>query len=271
MEKIIKDIVETIKSKISFTPQIAIVLGSGLSDIVDIMQDKIEIDYNELPNMPNTTVAGHKNKFVLGKLGGKYVIMQLGRFHYYDCGDIKIVGLPVYIFKELGVETLIVTNSAGAVNKSFKVGDLVIITDQINLTGQNPLINGPIISYDNNQFIDMTEPFSYEYITKFKDIAKQNKVKVKQGVYLQNTGPSYETKAEIVMAQKIGADLVGMSTALEVIVAKQCNLKVFGISLVSNMATGISKTKMSHLEVLQNGKIGAQKLVKLLPKFVEVI
>ena len=270
MEKIVRDAVKIVKSKINYIPNVALVLGSGLADIVDAIEDKIEIDYSELPNMPKTTVMGHHNKFVCGKLNGKYVIAQLGRFHFYDCGNAKIVGLPIYIFKELGVETLVVTNSTGAVNKSFKVGDLVIIDDQINFTGQNPLIGGPIIDY-GIQFVDMTEPYSYEYITKFKQIAKLQNIKIKHGVYMQFSGPTYETSSEIILADKVGADLVGMSTALEVIVAKQCGIKVFGVSLVSNMATGISKTKMTHEEVLKNGKIGAEKLIKLLPEFIKSI
>lgn len=270
MEKIIRNAVDIIKSKIDYTPQVALVIGSGLGDIIDAIQDKVEIEYDQIPNMPKTSVIGHKNKFVCGKLNGKYVIAQLGRFHYYDCGDAKTTSLPIYIFKELGVEALIITNSAGAVNKSFKVGDLVVIDDQINFTGQNPLIGGAIINY-GEQFIDMTEPYCYEYITKFKQIAKQNQVKVQQGTYMQFSGPTYETKAEVQMARKVGADLVGMSTALEVIVARQCDLKVLGISFISNIATGASKTKTSHNEVLQNGKIGVNKLIKLIPQFIEQI
>ena len=165
MEKIVRDVVEVIKLKINKTPEVALVLGSGLSDIVDAIEDKIEIEYSELPNMPKTSVKGHHNKFVCGNLNGKYVIAQLGRFHYYDCANAKTVGISIYIFKELGVQTVIVTNSAGAVNKSYKVGDLVVINDQINFTGQNPLIGGPIIDY-GVQFVDMTEPYDYEFFFK---------------------------------------------------------------------------------------------------------
>lgn len=263
MEKIAKEIAQNIKEKLNFKPKIAIILGSGLSGITDKIEDKVEIEYSDLSNMPKTTVKGHHNKFVCGRLNGQYVIAMLGRFHYYDCGNVSKVALPIYIFKELGVETLIVTNSAGAVNKSYSVGDLVIIKDHINFTGQNPLI-----ANFNGEFVDMTEPYSYEYITKFEQIAKQNDIDLKQGVYMQFSGPSYETKAEIIMADKIGADLVGMSTALEVIVANSCKLKVLGVSLVTNMATGIAKELMSHNDVLKQGKMGANKLVNLLKQFV---
>lgn len=270
MEEIVREIVQTIKQKIVETPDVAIVLGSGLSNVADMLENKVVIKYDELPNMPKSSVKGHKNQFICGKWCEKYVILMQGRLHYYDGFLAKQVALPIYIFKCLGVKTLIVTNSAGAVNKTYNVGDLMLITDHINFTGQNPLIGGAVIDF-GEQFIDMTEPYDMQYVELLKDIAKKQKIQLKTGTYMQFTGPSYETKAEIKMASTIGADAVGMSTVLEVIAARQCGIKTVGISVMSNMATGISTEKMSHEEVLKLGQSSSKKLGLLIAEFLKEI
>lgn len=268
MEKIVEKIANEIKRTADLNPEIGIILGSGLSEVVDKMQLRYEIAYDALPDMPTTSVKGHKNRCVVGKISNKSVIIMQGRFHFYDGFTAKQSVMPIYIFKKLGVKTVIVTNSSGAVNKTFAPGDVVVITDHINLTGQNPLIGGPVIDF-GEKFIDMQNCYDSDYINQIIEIAKENNIDVKQGVYLQLSGPSYETKAEIKMASAIGADLVGMSTALEVIAAKQCNLKVLGLSAVSNMASGLANCAMSHDDVLKTSKVTAKKIKILISKFIK--
>ena len=270
MENIVDDIVSKIKEKIPNKPTVAIILGSGLSSFAEKLSERIEINYTELPNMPQSNVKGHENKFVCGWLEGKYVIAMLGRIHFYNTGKAERSGIPILIFKKLGVETLIVTNSAGSVNKKIKTGDIVIVYDHINFTGQNPLIDQNSKKQES-QFVDMTDAYDKRYIKMMMKIAKKNKIQLKKGVYMQFSGPSYETSAEVLMAKTLGADLVGMSTALEVIVARQCNLKTLCLSVVSNMATGISKTKLTHDEVLQLGQVASNKLHILLQDFLKQI
>lgn len=270
MEETINKLAEEIKKQISNTPNIGLILGSGLDGIVEAIEDKVEIDYANLRNMPKTNVVGHKNKFVLGWLGGKYIIAMLGRVHYYTSGDAKLCGLPIYLFKKLGVETLIVTNSAGSVNTKINQGNLVVIRDHINFTGQNPLINYDYDEGDSQSlFVDMSNAYDIKYVNTIKAIAKKNKIKVTTGVYMQFSGPSYETKAEVKMARKLGADVVGMSTALEVIVAQKCNMKVLGLSNVSNMSTGLSSKTLNHQEVLAIGKQATANMSSLIVDFIK--
>ncbi len=270
MEKIVKNIVNQIKSKIDKAPDIAIILGSGLSDIANEMSDKVVLPYDELNGMPKSKVHGHKNQFIIGNFEGKTIIAMQGRFHLYDGFSAKEAVLPIYIFKELGIKTLIVTNASGAIAKDLNAGDIMLITDHINHTGQNPLIGGPIIDY-GSQFIDMTEPYDIEYRNKMLDIAKNLNIDLKQGIYIQFIGPFYETKADIKMASILGADSVGMSTAIEVECARQCNLKVLGLSLITNKAAGLGENKLSHTEVLECGKTASKNLVILIREFIKNI
>lgn len=270
MEEIIKNIAQKIKEKLTILPDIAIILGSGLDGLAQKLQNQTIIRYDELPNMPRTNVQGHKNQFIFGSLYGKNIIAMQGRFHFYSGFSAKQVAMPIYIFKELGVKTLIVTNAAGGVNPTFKPGDLMLITDHINFTGQNPLIGGAPIDY-GVEFVDMQDAYNSEYCELVRKIAKQNCIALKEGAYMQFTGPSYETKAEVKFARAIGADAVGMSTALEVISAVQCNLKVLGISVITNMGSGMTTEKMTHEEVLENSKIASKNLETLIENFVEQI
>ena len=267
MEKMIKSIVEQISSKITKKPEIAVILGSGLSDILDDIQNKTVIPYADLNGMPLVSVEGHKNQFVCGDLGNKYVIAMQGRFHLYNGFTAKQVAMPIYLFKELGVKTLILTNAAGGVNDNFNPGDIAVITDHINRTGTNCMIGGPIIDY-GTQFIDMTKPYCEKYIDICEKLAKEDGFDLKKGTYIQFAGPFYETKAEITMAKSFGVDLVGMSTVLEVEAANHCRLNVLALSVITNKAAGLSKTVMEHKEVLSASQSVSRKLVKLIKKFV---
>lgn len=268
MEKLIRHIEEQIKSKIKETPEIAIILGSGLSGIADNIENKQTIEYNEFDGMFKTDVEGHKNQFVFGKLHGKNVVAMQGRFHLYDGFTAKEVCMPIYLFKELGVKTLIITNASGGIADKLNAGDIMIVEDHINNTHQNAMIGGFAIDY-GKQFVDMTEPYDVEYRNLAKQCAKDLGIEVKTGVYLQTVGPFYETKAEVRMMKYLGADAVGMSSAIEAEAANHCGLRVLALSTISNKACGLSNNKLDHKEVLEMGKITGQKLVKLISEFVK--
>ena len=270
MEELVKSIANEIRQKIKKQPEIAVILGSGLSELLDNMQNKVIIPYSSLNGMLLTKVEGHKNQFVVGQIGQKTVIAMQGRFHLYDGFSPKEVCLPIYVFKELGVKTLIVTNASGAVNPKFKPGEIVLLTDHINHTGQNALVGGAIINY-GVQFVDMSEPYDAKYREIVTNLSAKFNISIKTGVYMQFIGPFYETKADIKMARILGADLVGMSTVLEVESARQCNLRVLGLSVATNMATGVSAEHLSHDEVLQNSKIASKNLTKLVDEFIKQI
>lgn len=231
-------------------PKIGIILGSGLSNLVNLVENKFEIDYKDIPNFPITTVMGHDGKLVFGTLNGIDVLLMKGRFHYYEGYSMTQITFPIYIMKQLGVENLIVSNASGGVNKSFQAGDLMIINDFINFMGDNPLI-GINDERLGERFPDMSEPYCLELIEKAKKIADKLDISYKEGVYMGFTGPNYETAAEIRFVSTIGADAVGMSTVPETLVANYLNMKVLGISCITNMATGIQTQKHSHENVMQ--------------------
>lgn len=269
-KKYVEVIANEIKQKINKLPQVAIILGSGLSCIADEMTNKVVIKYSQLTNMLNSTVEGHKNQFIVGDLSGKTVIVMQGRFHPYDGFTAKQSVLPIYIFKLLGVKTLIVTTSCGGVNESYNAGDLMLIKSHINLTGMNPLVGGAIIDY-GKQFIDLTNAYNKRYIAIIKDIAKDNNISINEGVFAQNLGPTYETPAEGEMLRKIGVDAVSMSTALEVIAARQCEIEVLGISSITNKVAGYDDRVLNHQEVLINAGKMAQNLKILIKEFLKQI
>lgn len=270
MQKLVEHIASQIKSKIKQSPEVAVILGSGLANFAESMKDKVVIKYDELDGMLKSKVEGHKNQFVVGKIGKKIVICMQGRFHPYDGFNAKQCVLPVYVFKLLGVKTLIVTNASGAVNLDYDAGDVMIIKSQINLTGMNPLIDGAIIDY-GKQFIDMKNCYDKEYIEIVKQIAKENNIDLKCGVYAQMLGPTYETPAEVNMLRVIGVDSVAMSTALEVIASTQCEMKTLGFSCISNKASSFDGEELSHEEVLKSSKIANEKLKLIIPRFLERI
>ena len=241
--------VEYLKSKISFDITTGIILGSGLGNLTNFIEDKIEIDYSEIPNFPHTTVEGHDGKLVIGTIGGKKVIVMKGRFHFYEGYAMKEVTYPMYVFKMLGITQIIISNAAGGISERFSKGTLMIINDYINLFGTNPLI-GPNDERFGPRFPDMSAPFSRTLMEKAKSVAEKLGIKYSEGVYLGTTGPSYETVSEIKMMRTLGADAVGMSTVPEVIVGNYLGFKILGISCITNMATGLATVPHSHEDVV---------------------
>jgi purine-nucleoside phosphorylase len=239
-----------LKEKFSTPPQIGLILGSGLGVLADEIENAIKIPYKEIPEFPVSTVEGHAGQLVYGQLEGATVLAMQGRFHYYEGYSFDKVTFPVRVMKALGVEQLIVTNAAGGVNETFTPGDLMIISDHINNMGSNPLI-GPNDPDFGVRFPDMTEAYSKRLRKLAKEVAARLNIKVQEGVYVANTGPSYETPAEIRMIRAIGGDAVGMSTVPEVIVARHAQMEVLGISCISNMAAGILDQPLTHDEVIE--------------------
>lgn len=218
-------------------PTIAIILGSGLGKLVDFIDNQIVIPYNLIPNFKQSTAVGHKGNLIIGILGGRPVLAMQGRFHYYEGYTMREVTLPVRVMARLGVKTLFVSNAAGAMNPEYKVGDLMVITDHINFM-PNPLV-GPNLDEFGTRFPDMTEPYSHRLARLADSIAAQNGMELRHGVYVAETGPTYETPAEYRMYRLMGGDAVGMSTVPEVIVARHCGIEVFGMSVITNQANDL--------------------------------
>ncbi len=253
----IQESVKFIKQKMDSKPKIAIILGSGLGDLVNYIENKEFIDYKDIPNFPVSTIKGHAGKLVLGKIGNTEIIAMQGRFHYYEGYTMKEVTYPMYVFKELGVEKIIVTNACGGINKNFKPGTLMLISDFINLFGTNPLIGSNDDRF-GTRFPDMSEPFNNELRELAKKVAIEQSIDFQEGVYAGMTGPSFETAAEIRYLDTIGVDGVGMSTVPETIVANYLGLEVLGISCITNMATGIQNKKHNHNDVVKTAKIASE-------------
>ncbi len=260
----IQETAEFIKSTVGEMPKIAIILGTGLGDLVNHIDIKKELDYHDIPNFPVSTVEGHSGKLIFGMLGGKYIMAMQGRFHYYEGYDMKEVTFPVRVMKAVGVETLFVSNAAGGMNKEFKVGDVMVITDHINLFPENPL-RGKNYNELGPRFPAMTEPYSLAYINMADDIAKENDVRLMHGVYVGTTGPTFETPAEYEYFRIIGGDAVGMSTVPEVIVANHAGMKVFGVSVITDLGGKDIKEVPSHEEV-QKAAVKAQPVMTLIIK-----
>lgn len=259
-----------IKGKVDRKPKIAVILGSGLGDLVNLVQDLEYIKYEDIPNFPVSTVKGHEGRLVFGTINGVEVLLMQGRFHYYEGYTMKEVTYPVYVMKNLGVEKIIVTNACGGINTSFEPGTLMLINDFINLFGTNPLI-GINDERLGTRFPDMSEPYKIELINKAKEIADDLNIKYAEGVYAGFTGPYYETAAEIRMIGRHGADAVGMSTVPETIVANYLGIDVLGIACITNMATGIQKVKHSHDRVVETAQRASVDLCKWVAKVIEVI
>ncbi|WP_315068274.1 purine-nucleoside phosphorylase [uncultured Clostridium sp.] len=264
----IMESVEYIQDKIKRSPKIAIILGSGLGDLVNNVKGIEDISYKDIPNFPVSTVKGHEGKLVFGKINSIEVMLMQGRFHYYEGYTMKEVTYPVYVMKKLGIEKIIVTNACGGINKSFEPGTLMLIKDFINLFGDNPLI-GVNDERLGTRFPDMSEPYKLELIDKAKKIGDDLGIKYAEGVYAGFMGPYYETAAEIVMIGRHGADAVGMSTVPETIVANYLGMDVLGIACITNMATGIQKVKHSHERVVETAKKVSSDLCRWVTKIVE--
>ena len=258
LEKI-KETAAFLAGKVAEMPKTAIILGTGLGTLVDYMEDKQYIPYKDIPNFPVSTVEGHSGNLIFGKLGGKLVMAMQGRFHYYEGYDMKQVTFPVRVMRALGVETLFVSNAAGGMNKEFKVGDVMVICDQINLFPENPL-RGKNYNELGDPFPAMTEPYDHALIALADKIAAEKQIRLMHGVYVGTTGPTFETPAEYEYFRIIGGDAVGMSTVPEVIVAKHGGMRVFGISVITDLGGKDIHDVPSHEEV-QQAAIKAQPTV----------
>lgn len=233
LRKKIEESAKAIRKRVTVKPKIGIILGTGLGELVKEIQQKKTIRYDELPNFPVSTVKSHENQLVFGRVGKKNVVAMQGRFHYYEGYSMKDVTFPVRVMKALGIDTLVVSNASGGMNPNFKAGDLMVITDHINLMGDNPLI-GPNDEALGPRFPDMVEPYDGALIELLEKVALEEKISLKRGVYVAVTGPNLETRAEYRFLRLIGADAVGMSTVPEVIVAVHAGLRVLGISCITD-------------------------------------
>jgi purine-nucleoside phosphorylase len=239
-----------LKERINEEPKLGLILGSGLGILADEIENPVKIPYSDIPDFPVSTVEGHAGQLVFGTLNGVFVAAMQGRFHFYEGYSMKKVTFPVRVMKELGIGTLIVTNAAGGINEKFSPGDLMLITDHINNMGANPLI-GPNDAELGPRFPDLSEAYSKEFRKLARETAGRLNIEVQEGVYVGNSGPVYETPAEVRMLRILGGDAVGMSTVPEVIVARHSGIKVLGISCISNMAAGILDQPLSHDEVIE--------------------
>lgn len=261
--EMIKACVAAIREKTSFVPEIGLILGSGLGDYADRIQDAVVIPYSELPGFPVSTVQGHAGQFVMGTLMGKRVIAMQGRVHFYEGYSQRQITLPVRIMKQLGVEKMVLTNAAGGVNKSFKPGTLMVIRDHINYSGSHPLV-GENLEEFGPRFPDMSNVYSSSLRRKLMEAANEAGVELKEGVYMMFSGPSYETPAEVRMAGILGADAVGMSTVPEAIVCSHSGIPVIGISCITNMAAGILDQPLDHKEVVETAAMVKREFIKVL-------
>lgn len=257
---------DVIRSRTSLRPQVALILGSGLGSLADQVQDATVIPYQEIPGWPVSTVIGHQGRLVIGQLEGIDVLVMQGRVHYYEGYSMQRVGFPVRVTQRLGVQTVIVTNAAGAVDPEFEPGDLMLILDQLNLIGMaglNPL-RGPNLDAFGPRFPDMSRAYDRDLIEFARQVALEKKLLLREGIYACLAGPSFETPADLRFLRQAGADAVGMSTVPEVIVARQSGQKVLGISGISNKANLDGNTITTHEEVLQAGEVLVPKLIQLI-------
>ena len=255
---------------IEFSPEVGLILGSGLGAYGEKLENPVLIDYKDIPGFPVSKVEGHKNRFILGTLFGKRVIAMQGRFHYYEGIPQSKLALPIRLMKEAGVKTVILTNAAGGANKSFHPGDLMLITDHINYSGSNPLIG------DNDdsigvRFPDMSDVYTKALREKVLKVTEEEGISLRQGVYMMFSGPSFETPAEIRMAQLLGGDAAGMSTVPEAISAAHAGIQVIGISCITNMAAGILDQPLNHIEVLETAARVKDTFEKVVDLIIEKV
>jgi purine-nucleoside phosphorylase len=262
----IKSTSEFIRKQFSFTPEIGIILGTGLGGLVKEIEIIHSFAYEKIPNMPVSTVEGHSGKLIFGNLGGKKIVAMQGRFHYYEGYTMQQVIFPVRVMKYLGIKTLFVSNASGGVNPGFEIGDLMIITDHINL------MPNPLIGKNENElgvrFPDMSEAYDKNLIAKAKEIAKKNNIKVQQGVYVGLTGPTLETPAEYKYMRIIGGDTVGMSTVPEVIAAHHMNIPVFAMSIITDVGVEGRIVKTTHEDVQRAAEKAEPQMTRIMKELV---
>lgn len=265
LEKI-QETANFLRSKMHTQPETAIILGTGLGSLVHEITDAYEISYKNIPNFPISTVEGHSGKLIFGKLGNKDIMAMQGRFHFYEGYSMQEVTFPVRVMRELGIKTLFVSNAAGGMNPDFSIGDLMIITDHINFFPEHPL-RGKNIEY-GPRFPDMSEAYSKELINKALQIAEEKGINVQQGIYIGTQGPTFETPAEYKMFHILGADAVGMSTVPEVIVANHCGIKVFGISVITDLGVEGKIVEVSHEEVQKAADAAQPKMTTIMRELI---
>lgn len=261
---------KTVKEKVDFQPKVALVLGSGLGDYADRMEIEAELDYHDIDGFPVSTIPGHKGRFVFGHVGEVPVVVMQGRVHYYEGYSIQDVVLPVRLMRMMGAEVLFLTNAAGGVNYDFRAGDLMMITDQISSFVPSPLI-GPNMEELGVRFPDMSDVYDKELQNVIRATAKELNIPLQEGVYLQLTGPAYESPAEVRMCRILGADAVGMSTACEAVAANHMKMKICGISCISNLACGMTDQPLDHKEVQEAADRVAPLFRKLVTRSIQEI
>ena len=259
----LREATEAIQSKSKITPQIGIILGSGLGSLASQTEDAVVIPYTELPHFHGTSVEGHAGTLLLGHFRGVPVVFLQGRFHLYEGYPMEEVVFPTRTICALGIQTLLLTNAAGGINTRFRSADLMIIEDHINLMGDNPL-KGPNLAQLGPRFPDLSEAYNKACVEILKKSAEELNQPIHSGVYAGLLGPTYETPAEVRMLRTLGADAVGMSTVPETIAANHLGVRVAGLSCITNLAAGLSAHKLTHQEVIDNSRLGATKMAKLL-------
>lgn len=250
-----------------FQPKVGLILGSGLGNYARNMKIICEIPYGDIPKFPVSTVEGHDGRFLFGYIGDVPAVVMKGRVHYYEGYSMEEVVLPTRLMKMLGIEVLFLTNASGGINRAFHVGDFMMITDQISSFAPSPLI-GENVSELGDRFPDMTHIYDLKLQQLIRDTAKEEQIEIREGVYLQTTGPNFESPAEIRMYGLVGADAVGMSTACEAIAARHAGVRVCGISCISNMASGLSEEELSHLDVQTIANKRAEEFERLVTKVI---
>ena len=266
----INDAAQYIKARITEAPSIGLILGSGLGDFADGLENRVVIPFAEIPDFPQPTVEGHAGAFVIGSCQGKTVVALQGRIHYYEGHPQQVITIPVRVMALLGVKQIVLTNACGGVNLNFAPGDLMLISDHINYSGSNPLI-GQNLDQFGPRFPDLSNVYTKELRTKIMKVAEENSIALRQGVYVMYSGPNYETPAEIRMFRMMGADAVGMSTVPEAIVAAHCGMDVVGISCITNMAAGVLPQKLNHQEVVETAALVHDKFQKLLTLVIDLM
>lgn len=268
--KQLHEAVKYLKKNYKDQPEVGIVLGSGLGNFTEEIEIEKEINYSDIPYFPISTVEGHKGKLIFGTLSGKKIVCMGGRFHYYEGYSSEEVVFPIRVLGLLGIKTLLLSNAAGGVNPSFKVGDIMIINDHIGIDIRNPLI-GKNIEELGPRFPDMSEPYKKGLIEKAKNVAENLQIDVREGVYFCVTGPTYETPAEYKMIHIMGGDAVGMSTVQECIVANHMGIPVFAVSVITDLGLRGHHTKITHEEVLHFAKAAEPRLAAIFKELVAVL
>jgi len=247
-------------------PAISILLGSGLGSIEDELTDAVVVPFEEIPGYPEIRVEGHAGRYVVGRLGGVDVLLQCGRFHFYEGHPAEVVAAPVRVAAALGVRAVVFTNAAGAIRGTLEPGDIVLLEDHINLMFRSPLTGPERVG--EARFPDMSSPYDAGFRRLALDVARESGLKLQEGVYVSVLGPAYETPAEVRMLERLGADVVGMSTVPEVIAARANGLRCLGFSVVTNKAAGLGGTALSHRDVMEVGRVAGVKLARLLAHLV---